>query len=39
MKILNEEEKIDVVISWVDGSDPVWHMKKTYENFSIENTD
>ncbi|MGO3612832.1 MAG: Stealth CR1 domain-containing protein [Leuconostoc mesenteroides] len=24
MKILNEKEKIDVVIPWVDGSDPVW---------------
>ncbi|TGE57241.1 Stealth CR1 domain-containing protein [Weissella confusa] len=29
MKILNEKEKIDVVISWVDGSDLVWQMKKT----------
>lgn len=34
MKILNEKEKIDVVIPLVDVSDTVWHMKKTYENFS-----
>jgi len=40
MKILNEKEKIDVVIPWVDGSDPVWQMKKnSYMNGASDSSD
>ena len=28
-------EEIDIVLAWVDGSDPVWREKGTYETAGI----